>query len=169
MFHSRDVGEQVEAEYVANGWKMEGGTCRVWADKETPNIADVEPRETDSKQAFKDLYDKIERDADEINAFVNYHKKCRPGSCSKGLKYNTCQFGVLMRSKLKSGVTQLTTHPDTGKVVVKPTSDNEKLAPVNEDWPLEPVDERTLVWELKRKEGDDQMQIETSHTATCAL
>ena len=38
MFHSRDVGEQIEAEYVANGWKMEGGSCRVWADKKTPQL-----------------------------------------------------------------------------------------------------------------------------------
>ena len=74
-----------------------------------------------------------------------------------------------MRVKLESGVTQLMIDPETGKVVAKPTSDNQKLTSVNREWPLEPVDERTLVWELKRKEGDDQMQIETSHTATCAL
>ena len=74
-----------------------------------------------------------------------------------------------MRSKQKSGVTQLMIHPDTGRVVAKPTSDNEKLTPVNEDWPLEPVDERTLVWELQRGEGDDQMQIETYPTAMSAL
>ena len=74
-----------------------------------------------------------------------------------------------MRAIPKSGVTQLTTHPDTWKVVAKSRFENDKPREVVPTWPLEPDDERTLVWELQRGEGEDQMQIETSLTATSGL
>ena len=102
----------------------------MWADKETP-----EPR-GNGEEMFKCLYARIKRDADEVNAFLNFHRKCKAGSCTKGLKYNTCRFGILMRVKLKSGVTQLMIDPETGKVVAKPTSDNQKLTSVNPEWHL---------------------------------
>jgi len=138
-------------------------TERVWATECTPTTAE---RIVDGKRI-----DLVRPNADKVNSVVNYHSRCT-STCRKQTRRNTgkcatCRLAVLRRPSTKTKISELLHDPSTNKVTAKdgisdpPTRDD--------DWPLEPPDERILAFDLQREGVDNQQQIEASPVATACL
>lgn len=93
---------------------------RMWVDNTTPVPSNIVPL---GQRAADEFHEEVKLDADMINSMVNYHGKCRPGTCC--LKYKGCtmyRFGVLKRASECTKCSDLVLSArDPGKVDARTT------------------------------------------------
>ena len=116
-----------------------------------------------------EFYEDVNVDADIINSRVNYHGKCRPGTCrSRYDKCTTCRSGVLKRASECTKCSDLTPSSYVpGKVVARTTIRPPLIQ--DERWPLTQDDPRALVVDIRRRTEEDLMQIEASRVVASAI
>ena len=154
------ISGEVHKDHIVDGRNdKDKKTERVWANECTPRTA--------GKKCIN-----VKKDAGRINSVVNYHSRCTD-TCKKQTKRNrgkckTCRLAVLRRESKTTKISQLLYDPNTNTMT-------EKEGPIetppkrNDDWPLEPPDERVLAFDLRRKGVDNQQQIDASPLTTSCL